>query len=127
MKPDYSLIPEPDRSVEARNVNAARRKAVIERQGGICKRAFCELPATDVDHIIPLWAKGSNKDENLEGLCVPHHKQKTQAEAKMRAKVNRIEAREEGTRRERKAIPSAPFQKGVKRAWGSRPFPKKIK
>lgn len=91
--------------LEKRNVSKARREKIIAAQDGVCKRACCGAPAVDVDHIIPLWAGGSNRDDNLEGLCVPHHKQKTQAEAKARAKAKRIEARTTGARRPRKPIP----------------------
>lgn len=98
--------------IEKRAVSKARREKIIAAQDGICKRAFCEEPAVDVDHIVPLWAGGSNRDDNLEGLCVPHHVQKTKAEASARAKCKRIEARENGTRRPRKAIPGAKLQSG---------------
>lgn len=95
--------------LEKRNVSKARRVAVLERQGHVCKRANCDAPAVDVDHIIPLWAGGSNRDDNLEGLCADHHGQKTRAEAKARAKANRIVARETNTRRPRKQIPHRGF------------------
>lgn len=95
--------------LERRNVSKARRQAVLTCQGHICKRANCEAPAVDVDHIIPLWAGGSNRDDNLEGLCADHHGQKTRAEAKARAKANRIVARETNTRRPRKPIPGRGF------------------
>lgn len=98
--------------LEKRSVSKARREKIIAAQNGICKRAFCEAPAVDVDHIAPLWAGGSNRDDNLEGLCVPHHVQKTKAEASARAKCKRIEARENGTRRPRKAIQGPKLQSG---------------
>lgn len=76
--------------VEKRSVSKARREAVIEGQGGICKRSYCDAPAVDVDHILPLWSGGSNANDNLEALCVDCHKQKTKAEAKARAKAKRL-------------------------------------
>lgn len=91
--------------LEKRNVSKARREKIIAAQGGVCKRANCEGEAVAVDHIIPLWAGGSNRDENLEGLCQPCHDRKTKAEASARAKVKRIETRLNGTRKPRKAIP----------------------
>lgn len=98
--------------IEKRAVSKERRVKIIAKQNGVCKRANCDEPAIDVDHIIPLWAGGSNRDDNLEGLCVPHHKQKTNAEAKARAKCKRIEARDTATRRARKAIPGRKLQSG---------------
>ena len=92
--------------IHQRAVSKAQRKAVIDRQDGICKRSYCDAPAVDVDHVLPLWSGGSNANDNLEALCTDCHKQKTAAEAKARAKAKRIEARENGTRRARKPIPN---------------------
>lgn len=91
--------------VEKRSVSKARRESVIEGQGGVCKRSYCGATAVEVDHILPLWAGGSNANDNLEGLCADCHKQKTVAETKARAKAKRIVARLTGTRRPRKPIP----------------------
>lgn len=112
--------------LEKRNVSKARREKIIATQDGICKRANCEEPATDVDHIIPLWMGGSNRDDNLEGLCEDHHKIKTKAEAAARAKVNRIEKRDTGTRKARRTIPTRP-QPWPKRKLQSRGFERKTK
>lgn len=35
------------------------------------------IPATDVDHIVPLSAGGSNRDDNLQSLCHSCHSHKT--------------------------------------------------
>lgn len=94
--------------IQPRAVSKARREKAIAKQGGVCKRAHCNAPATDADHVIPLWCGGSNRDENLEGLCGPCHLLKTKAEAKARAKAKRIVARDTGTRRPRKPIPQRP-------------------
>lgn len=91
-----------------RAVSKAQRQAVIDKQGGVCKRSYCDAPAVDVDHILPLWSGGSNANDNLEGLCVDCHKQKTAAEAKARAKVKRL-AGETGANRIRKPIASRGF------------------
>jgi hypothetical protein len=108
--------------LEKRNVSKARREKIIKAQEGVCKRAHCEAEAVAVDHVIPLWVGGSNRDDNLEGLCQPCHDRKTKAEASARAKVKRIEKRLDGTRKPRKAIPQR------KNAWppkGSHKWPKK--
>lgn len=80
----------PEPQVEKRAVSPAMRRRVIAEQDGICARSYCEAPATDVDHILPLWLKGKNDRANLEGLCGPCHGQKTAAEAKARAKAKRL-------------------------------------
>ena len=94
--------------IQKRAVSKSRRDSVIEGQGGICKRSYCDAPAVDVDHILPLWSGGSNANDNLEALCVDCHKQKTAAEAKARGKVKRL-ADETGTNRVRKPIQSRGF------------------
>lgn len=87
MKPDLSIIPEPDRSTEGRAVSRAMKDRVRQEQGGVCARSWCETPALDVDHIIPLWNYGTNVRANLVALCTTCHAQKTKAEAAMRAKA----------------------------------------
>lgn len=87
MKPDLSIIPERDRSTEARAVSQSLKDRVRAEQGGICARSWCEAQALDVDHIIPLWNGGANVKSNLEALCSACHAQKTSAEAKVRAKA----------------------------------------
>lgn len=87
MRPDLSLIPEADRATESRAVSQAMKDRVRAEQKGICARSWCEAPALDVDHIIPLWNFGKNVRANLEALCETCHAQKTAAEAKVRAKA----------------------------------------
>jgi len=98
--------------VEKRAVSLAMRRRVIAEQGGICARGWCEAPAADVDHILPLWLKGKNARANLEGLCGPCHAAKTKAEAKVRAKCKRL-AGETCTARG-KPIPQRPEPWGPK-------------
>lgn len=123
MKPDLSMIPDPDRSTEVRAVSQAMKDRVRAEQDGICARSWCEGPALDVDHIIPLWNFGKNIRSNLEALCEACHAQKTTAEAKVRAKA-KAQGGETGqyARRQKRgggSIKSAPFQKG-KTKWPSR-------
>lgn len=42
-----------------------------------CKRKGLASETKEVDHIIPLSLGGSNKDDNLQGLCIPCHEEKT--------------------------------------------------
>lgn len=62
---------------------AKRRAKVKARAGGQCEwitdGTRCQRPGNECDHII------NNDDHsltNLQWLCAPHHKVKTQAEAK---------------------------------------------
>lgn len=111
--------------IEKRSVSAGTRAKILAATGHVCARPGCLEKATAVDHILPLWIGGSNREKNLEPLCDPHHAAKTRAEAALRAKANRIEKREKGTRRERKAIPSRGFDKSITRGFDGRIRPRK--
>jgi 5-methylcytosine-specific restriction protein A len=47
-----------------------------------CRR--CGNPASDVDHIIPKRAGGSDDHSNLQSLCHAHHSSKTAKENRWR-------------------------------------------
>ena len=51
----------------------------------ICEKQGIVTPATEVDHITPLWAGGAESDANRQSLCEMHHHEKTAREAKARA------------------------------------------
>jgi hypothetical protein len=55
-------------------------RLLILRDKPMCQWPFCNQPATDVDHILPLRAGGENTRQNLQSLCKPHHAQKTARE-----------------------------------------------
>jgi 5-methylcytosine-specific restriction endonuclease McrA len=38
------------------------------------------------DHIVPLSEGGADHETNLQGLCIPHHAEKTALEAAQRGK-----------------------------------------
>ena len=42
------------------------------------------IPATQLDHIIPLWRGGKDDESNYQSLCEPCHKDKTAEEARDR-------------------------------------------
>jgi hypothetical protein len=106
--------------IEPRRVSAGTRAKILAATGHVCARPGCPERATDVDHILPLWLGGSNREKNLEGLCPGHHATKTKAEASLRAKAKRREQRDQGTRRERKPIPSRGFDKRQTRGFNGK-------
>jgi 5-methylcytosine-specific restriction protein A len=66
------------------------RNRIKERDCGLCQSCKDKgrvTVGTVVDHRIPLWAGGSDEDENKWLLCVPCHDVKTAREAKDRART----------------------------------------
>jgi 5-methylcytosine-specific restriction enzyme A len=101
-------------------VEATPRKAFTKAQRAaafLAAAGKCELCAVkiqgrfDIDHRIPLHHSGDHAPSNWQVLCPPCHRQKTKGDVKVSAKIKRIHARENGTRRERKAIQSPGFDK----------------
>ncbi|WP_326664451.1 HNH endonuclease [Streptomyces sp. NBC_00385] len=70
------------------------RRRVIRRDGGVCTALYsdgrrCELPGTDVDHVIPHSLGGSDLLENLQLLCPFHHRAKSSSEGGTAAALTR--------------------------------------
>jgi 5-methylcytosine-specific restriction protein A len=64
------------------------RQRIRERDCGLCqecKRQGRTTVGHPVDHIIPLWAGGSDADINKETLCIDCHDAKSAREAGQRA------------------------------------------
>jgi len=57
-----------------------RLRPIIIARDPVCK-ACGRKPSTEVDHIKPKAAGGTDEMENLQGLCKPCHTKKTYAEA----------------------------------------------
>lgn len=110
--------------IEPRRVSPGTRAKILAATGHVCARPDCPERATDVDHILPLWLGGSNREKNLEGLCPAHHAAKTKAEASLRAKAKRREARDQGTRRPRQPIASRGFDKTQTRGFDGKVRPR---
>ena len=67
------------------------RDRILSRDCGICRCDECRatgrlLPATEVDHTIPLWAGGREADDNRLSLSPECHAKKSAQEAEMRTK-----------------------------------------
>jgi len=65
------------------------RERIRERDCGLCqecKRNGATSIGSQVDHIVPLWNKGSDDDGNKELLCQPCHDAKSAREARERAR-----------------------------------------
>ena len=65
------------------------RERIRKRDCGLCqecKRQGRTTVGHPVDHIVPLWAGGSDDDINKETLCTDCHDAKTTREAKERTR-----------------------------------------
>jgi 5-methylcytosine-specific restriction protein A len=72
-------------SPSRRGYDAAWRRIRLEhlRHHPLCVQCQAEgqtVPATDVDHKVPLRRGGTNANGNLQSLCRPHHSRKTALE-----------------------------------------------
>jgi 5-methylcytosine-specific restriction protein A len=79
-----------DTRAETRTGWSATRARILTRDCGVCQCERCLASgdvklASEVDHIAPLWAGGSNADVNLQAISATCHKLKTADEAKQRA------------------------------------------
>lgn len=69
------------------------RLRVFERCGGVCAltgRKIMPGDEWDVDHRTPLSMGGLHAEHNLQVVWRPAHREKTAAEASLRAKADRI-------------------------------------
>lgn len=105
--------------------SAKDRARIFAAHGGICGLSGKKIRAGEpfeIEHRIALALGGTNDDDNLYVVLVDPHREKTKTDVKAIAKAKRIEARENGTRRPRKQIPSRPFEKPKeKQPWPKRP------
>jgi 5-methylcytosine-specific restriction endonuclease McrA len=79
-----------------------------------CGERLNNLQDIEWDHIIPLALGGSQELHNWEPVHVNCHKQKTKTDVSRIRKSKRIAAKRTGTCKQKKKIPSRPFQKKAK-------------
>lgn len=75
---------------------------IRERQRNRC--ALTDVPLVpgvkvQYDHIVPLWLGGENRESNLQAVTEAAHKNKTRAEATVRAKCNRTRKKHLGIKK----------------------------
>lgn len=66
------------------------RKLVLQRDSYLCQECYSKkklTPATDVDHIKPKSAGGTDHEDNLQSLCKPCHDLKTSLESGARPAI----------------------------------------
>ena len=131
MKPDLSLIPEPDKSVEDRKPLTKKQRAELAlSQNGLCGCGCggkLDHPGegTIDEHLNPLGLQGTNDLVNRSLWRKPCAAEKTKDDVRRIAKAKR-QAQESGQRARRAKngpqIQSRGFDKGPKRKWPKRPF-----
>ena len=108
---------EPVQATPRKAMTPKRRLEALLRSEGRCARCNVKLgEAFEVDHSVSLFLAGADDETNTVALCIPCHRGvKTPADAKVHAKVKRILARNDGTRRPRQPIPSRGFSTTLKK------------
>lgn len=77
-------------------------RRVCDRQGWKCAISGVDIRdgvKVEFDHITPLWLGGENRETNLQAVTAVAHAGKTKSEAKVRAKVNRIQLKRMGAKK----------------------------
>ena len=108
-----------------KSMSEARKRRIWAAAGGVCYHCGEPVPmlGPDVryDHVIQIWITRRDDDADVSPAHTACDAPKTANDAKIRAKIKRLIAREDGTRKPRKAIPSRGFPTV------SRPFPQRRK
>lgn len=87
---DKHREPEYPETHERKYLSAKQKLRLVQNQAGRC--AICgEKPRVfEYDHVVELWASGTNDFDNWQALCRNCHTTKSGVEAKHRAKMNRL-------------------------------------
>ncbi len=111
------FLAQPVQATPRGSMTRARRRRVHEAAHGLC--GGCGKPVAlhecEIEHPQTLWMGGSDDDADLRPYHVGCHKPKTKIDRTNIAKVKRILARLNGTRRWRKAIASPGFSRTLRR------------
>lgn len=87
----FAIVPAPREAVvldERKAIPAAWKAAARERSGGVCAYPGCEVEAPlEYDHALCLGLGGKHRAENIQPLCIPHHRAKTNRDLKMIARA----------------------------------------
>ena len=125
MKPERSIMPEraPVEIPPRKALTPKQRAELFATHKGVCHLCGEKIKAGELwddEHVIQRWVSG---DDSLANRRPAHrikcHPAKTANDAGDRAKIKRIQDRENGTRRERKAIPSPGFSAKSRKMDGS--------
>ncbi len=78
----------PMERITGRKLQAIRRRHLQQQPLCVqCKAKGRTVPATEIDHVVPLWNGGADVESNRQGLCDDCHEHKTAAESRLRSMV----------------------------------------
>ena len=122
------MIREPVAPQNRVKLTPKRRLEVLIAFGGRCNTCKEKITGPfDIDHVLALINGGSNEVGNLVPLHPECHRLKTKGDVKIAAKIKRLNAREDGTRRERKPIQSRGFDTTKSRRFDGSVVPRTVK
>jgi len=87
---DKRREPEFPETHERKYLTPKQKVALLTNQGGRCAICREKCRAFEYDHVVELWASGTNDFSNWQALCRNCHTTKSGVEAKHRAKMNRL-------------------------------------
>ena len=103
--------------MKRKTLSKLARIRIFDREGGrchLCGGLIWGKP-WELDHKVPLWAGGEDTEDNMLPAHVACHKDKSTADAPVKAKTDRIRAKHIGVKKSGKWL------------WPKRPFPKRGK
>lgn len=115
---------EPVENTTRGTMTVAMKRAALDRSNGFCAYPGCMIrEGLEFDHAICLALGGKHSADNIQALCLDHHKAKTARDIKMIAKARRLAKTEAGDGRKTRN----PIPKRTNHQWPKRPFPKRSK
>lgn len=117
----------PDWIPERRAIPIATKRAVLARSRGICEASGCSNVGKEFNHKVGVAFAGGDAPDDVELLCVEHHKPHTEDIVKRAAKADRMGGRAGQYARRMKAKASGKGHKWPSQKIPSRPFPKRSK
>lgn len=106
-------VPEWIGKTDNSRIPASVKQRIVEAQDNRCALTNVEFRPGDqieFDHKVDLWLHGENRESNLRAVLKEAHRKKTDAQAKIRAKVMRNKQKHLGLRPKK---PKSPYKKKV--------------
>lgn len=97
------------------------RLRIFERAGGQCYLSGRKIAAHEkweLDHIVPLWAGGENRENNLAPALMAAHRKKSAADKTQQAKERRKRMKHLGINKSKNPMPGSRGSKWKKKISG---------